>query len=41
MKSELDITQYIRVLPEKKLLEAKLHQAILSAKEKYANKGNT
>ncbi len=39
-KSNIHVAQYLTVLPEKKLLEAKLHQAILNAKEKYENKGN-
>lgn len=34
-KSDIHIAQYLTVLPPKNVLEAKLHQAIESAKEKY------
>ena len=34
-KSNIHVAQYLTVLPEKKLLEAKLHKAIQNAKEKY------
>jgi len=37
-KSNIHVAQYLTVLPEKKLLEAKLHQAIQKAKERYNNK---
>jgi len=38
-ESNIHVAQYLTVLPQKELLEAKLHQAIINAKEKYENKG--
>ena len=37
-KSNIHVAQYLTVLPEKKLLEAKLHKVIQKAKERYNNK---
>ena len=37
--ANIHVAQYLTVLPEKELLEAKLHQAILNARQKYADKG--
>ena len=34
-KSGIHVAQYLTVLPPKEILEAKLHQAIESAKAKY------
>ena len=34
-KSNIHVAQYLTVLPQKELLEAKLHQAIINAKKKY------
>jgi len=40
-ESNIHVAQYLTVLPEKKLLEAKLHQAMKNAKDRYNNtKGN-
>jgi len=38
-KSNIHVAQYLTVLPEKKLLEAKLHQAIQNAKDRFSDKG--
>jgi predicted nuclease of restriction endonuclease-like (RecB) superfamily len=38
-KSNIHVAQYITVLPDKHILEKKLHQAIVNAKKRIENKG--
>ncbi|MDQ7061027.1 MAG: PDDEXK nuclease domain-containing protein [Sulfurimonas sp.] len=37
-ESNIHVAQYLTVLPKKELLQAKLHQAIQNAKDKYKRK---
>ncbi len=34
-KSNIHVAQYLTVLPDKELLQSKLHEALIRAKEKY------
>ncbi|MEA2029465.1 MAG: hypothetical protein U9N49_10885 [Campylobacterota bacterium] len=37
-KSNIHVAQYLTVLPAKAKLEAKLHEALIQAKERYGNR---